>query len=252
MPDTFALTIAFIVIVTVIAAFVKGRSKDKCLRDFAKNLVTLEDTTGKIIWGKLNLESTGLELSYQTAHKDKSGHDETSYILYKNEYPNILALIRYHDELDEQSKKEREKELKKTYHPSFLRKSKRRMRSFFNTVKDSMMEVINLLLGQVKRTAAGGAVMSSQDKYISQIKQELAGSMGTSFEPLLERHIGKIVILELVKGDKRFEYPGVLKDYTAEFIEIMDVNYKIKEDEPPRKADLIVARRYGLIRHLGE
>jgi len=77
-------------------------------------------------------------------------------------------------------------------------------------------------------------------------------SVGTSFEPLLERYIGHKVVLEMIKGDKIFEYCGVLKDYTAEFIEIMDVNYKIKEDQPARTADLVVPRKLGLIRHLAE
>jgi len=60
------------------------------------------------------------------------------------------------------------------------------------------------------------------------------------------------VVLELSKGDKIFEYPGVLKEYTAEFVEVMDVNYRAKEDQPARKSDLVVLRKYGIIRHLGE
>ena len=76
--------------------------------------------------------------------------------------------------------------------------------------------------------------------------------MGASFEPLLERYIGHKVVLELIKGDKIFEYCGVLKEYTAEFAEIMDVDYKMKQDQPARKADLVVPRKLGVIRHLGE
>ena len=68
----------------------------------------------------------------------------------------------------------------------------------------------------------------------------------------MERHIGKKVVLKLIKGAQTFEYPGVLKEYTAEFIEIMDVGYRIKEDQGIRKADLVVPRKYGIIRHLGE
>ncbi len=252
MPDTFAITIVSIIIFTIVGAFIRGRIRDKCLKDFSEDLVTLEETTGKIIWGKLSVENTGLELVYLTKHKDKSGHDETSYILYKHEYPNLQALIRYHDELNEERKKKREEELKRAYHPTALRRFKRRIQNFFKTARDSVMDVMNLLIGQVKRTTPAGAMLTSQDKYISQTKQELMGSVGTSFEPLLERHIGKRVVLELAKGDKIFEYPGVLKDYTAEFIEVMDVGYRIKEDQPTRKADLVIPRKYGLIRHLGE
>jgi hypothetical protein len=252
MPDTFAITIIFIILATFVAAFIKKRSRDKCLKDFSQNLVTLEEIKGKLIWGKLRVENTGLELQYRTKHKDKEGHDETSYLLYKQEYPNIQALIRYHDELSEGNRKEREKELKRTYHPNLLRRFKRKIQNIFKTVRDSVMEVVNLLISQAKRATPAGAMLTSQDKYVSQIKQELMGSAGTSFEPLLERYIGRKVVLELNKGDKILEYPGVLKDYSAEFIEIMDVNYRVKEDQPPRKADLVVLRKYGAIRHLGE
>ncbi len=49
MPDTFAITIVFIILATVVAAFVRRKSRDKCLRDFLHDLVTLEETTGKAI-----------------------------------------------------------------------------------------------------------------------------------------------------------------------------------------------------------
>ncbi|MBA7589667.1 hypothetical protein ES708_31756 [subsurface metagenome] len=252
MPDTFAITIIFIILATVIAAFVRRKSRDKCLKDFLHDLITLEETTGKIIRGKLRVENTGLEFTYPTNYKDENGHKKASYILYKYEYSNIRALIRYHDELNEGAKKDREKELKRTYHPRFLRKLKRKIQNVFKTVKDSVMEVMNMLISQAKKTTPAGAVLTSQDKHVSQIQKELMGSVGTSFEPLLERYIGHRVVLELIKGEKLFKYSGVLKDYTAEFIEIMDIDYTITKDQPVRKADLVVPRKYGVVRHLGE
>ena len=251
MPYT-AITIIFIVLSTVVAAFIRRRSRDKCLKDFSETIVTLEQTTDKIVWGKLNVENTGLEFIYPDRHEDKEGHDETSYILYKYEYPKIAALLRFHDQLSESNKRKREEELNRTYHPGLLRRLKRRIQNAFKTVRDSVMEVVNMLISQAKKATPAGAVLTSQDKYVSQMKQELMGSVGTSFEPLLERYIGHKVVLELAKGDKIFEYCGVLKEYTAEFIEIMDVNYKVKEDEPAKKSDLVVLRKYGVIRHLGE
>jgi len=59
-------------------------------------------------------------------------------------------------------------------------------------------------------------------------------------------------VLEMIRADTVFEYCGVLKEYTVDFIEVMDVDYKAKENEPPRKADLVVPRKYGVIRHLAE
>lgn len=247
-----AITIIFIVMATIVAAFIRRRSRDKCLKDFAKNMVTLEETSGKTIWGKLRVENTGLEFVYSTKHEDRQGHYEASYILYKYEYPNMTVLVRYHDQLSERNKKEREKKLKRTYHPTLLRRLKRKIANIFKTVRDSVMEVINLLISMAKKATPAGAVLTSQDKYVSQMKQELMGSVGTSYEPLLERYIGNRVVLELIRGETVFEYCGVLKEYTADFVEVMDVDYGAKEGEPAKKADLIAPRKYGVIRHLGE
>ncbi len=247
-----AITILFIIFAAGIGVFIRKRSRDKCLRDFEQNRVTLEEKSGKTIWGKLRVENTGLEFVYPEKHKDEEGHDETSYILYKYEYPDIAVVIRFHDELSEQNKRVREKELKRTYHPGQWRRFKRRILNVFRTVRDSVVEIINLLINQAKKATPAGKVLTSQDKYVSQMKQELMASAGTSFEPLLERYIGHKVVLEMIKGDKTFEYCGVLKEYTAEFIEIMDVNYAAKPGQPTRTADLVVPRKYGLVRHLAE
>ena len=66
------------------------------------------------------------------------------------------------------------------------------------------MEDINLLISQAKKTTPAGTLLTSQNKYVSQMKQELMGSASTAFEPLLERYIGQKVILELLKNDKVF------------------------------------------------
>ncbi len=252
MFNAFALTIICVVVVTVVAAFVRGRRKDRCLKDFSASLLTLQDTSGKLIWGRLRVESTGIELVYESPHKDNEGHDETSYIFYKQEYSMLKALIRYHDELDDEARRRREIELDKTYHPSALRRLGRRIRNFLNTFRNSVIEIVNLFVGQMKKTGTGGRVLAGQDKHISQLQQELSPASGTAYEPLLEPHIGKKVVLELIEGDKVVEYSCILKEYTAEFIEVMDTKYRIKEGEPVRKADLIVPRKYGIIRHLGE
>jgi len=246
------ITIIFIVLATVVAAFVRRRSRDKCLRDFEQNMVTLEDTSGKTIWGTLRVENTGLEFVYPERHRDADGHEEASYLLYKFEYPNITAVIRFHDELSEADRQEREAELKRTYHPDLRRRLERKILNVFRTLRDSVMEIINLLIAQVQKASPAAKVLTTQDKYISQMKQKLVGSVGTAFEPLLERYIGHKVVLEMIKGDKVLECCGVLKEYTAEFVEVMDVDYKIKEGQPTRKADVVVPRQLGIIRHLGE
>ncbi|KPK36596.1 MAG: hypothetical protein AMJ65_15995 [Phycisphaerae bacterium SG8_4] len=247
-----AITIIFIVLATAVGVFVRKRSRDKCLRDFENYMVTLEDTSGKTIWGTLRVENTGLEFVYPEKKQDSDGHEEASYILYKFEYPIITAVIRFHDQLSERNKAQRDKELERTYHPGPWRRLKRKTLNVFRTVRDSIVEIVNLVINQAKKASPAGKVLTTQDKYVSQMKLELMGSAGTSFEPLLERYIGHKVVLELIKAEKIFEYCGVLKEYTAEFVEIMDIDYAVKEGEPTRKADLVTPRKLGVIRHLGE
>ena len=67
MPDTFAITIIFIVLSAGIAAFFRGRSRDKCLKDFSSCVVTGEKTSAKTISGRLKVENTGLRKVCQYA-----------------------------------------------------------------------------------------------------------------------------------------------------------------------------------------
>jgi hypothetical protein len=248
MPDTLAITIIFIIVSTFIAAFIRGRCRDKCLKDFSGDTMTLQQTTGRTIEGELRVENTGMELFYQQKQKNAHGHDQASFILYKYEYPTILALLRFHDHLSPESKLQRQRQLEITYHPSSLRKLRRKIMNVFRTVRDSIAEVLNLLITHAKKTAA----LPTDDRYVTQVKGELLNTISTSYEPLLEKYIGYRVVLELISDGKVLEYSGVLKDYTADFIELMDVNYTGAENQPLQKADLIVPRKYGQVRHLGE
>lgn len=91
----FAITVAFIVVSAVVTAFTRGRMRDKCLKDFSDDLVVLEQTSGKLIQGKLIVENTGMELIYTDKKTTEQGHKQASSIFYKYEYSNMQALIRY-------------------------------------------------------------------------------------------------------------------------------------------------------------
>lgn len=251
--DSLTITIIFIILSTVIGAFVKGRMRDKCLLGFKGYLVNIELKDGKVIWGVLQIESTGLELKYKEPYLDKTdNHIETSFILYKSEYSNIHCISRFLDEQDSKNSKKRNRLLKRILSRKGLRSLKRKIRNFFATVRDSVLEVANLLMGKVKQITPMGKVLSGQDKYVSQMQAGVISSLNTSYEPLLEKHLGKKVILKLSKGGNMIEYAGILRGYTAEFLELMDVSYSLSDQKQESKADIIVLRSVGVIRHLGE
>ena len=246
------ITIIFIVLSTFVGAFIKGRKKDKCLKAFRGFIITLEDISGKRIWGRLNIEATGMELTYTQAHDDGDGHIESSYMLYKYEYGNISALIRYHDYLSEENLKRRNAELERAYHPGLLGRTRRKIANIFKTIRDSIMEVSNVLLSQAKKTTGAGALLKTQDKYVSQMKNEMIGSADTAYEPMLEKYIGHRVVAEFLHKDQPVEMTGVLKDYTADFIEMLDVEYWTGKEDERKKADIILPRKRAVIRHLAE
>lgn len=278
MSDTLTIALLFIFISGLVAVIIRKVKKDKCLKDFKKNTVTLVKRNGESIKGKLEVASTGLEFVFSDPLKNESNFNYNSILLYKAEYPKIQLLIRFLDDLSEKVRVDREKELEKTFHPSKLRKFFRKITNFFKTIKDSLLEILNLMSKQVGKNTAVGMVLASQDKYIDKIKDELFATVDNSFEPLLEKYIGYRVILELERDNKKVKFNGILKRYTSEFIELIDVNYinnginnmdnnKSNNNEESgnaavnggygrrkisKKADLIVPRRYGVVRGLAE
>jgi len=253
--DATALTIIFIVLSALVAIFVRRVTRDRCLKDFAGNTITLEKVDGKAIYGKLDVENTGLEFVFSGTGETESpaqGPVKTSYLLYKSEYPTIQTLVRYHDQLSDKNQRRRERELKRTYHPGLGRRCRRKIKNIFKTLRDSVMEIINIVISQAQKAGPAGSVMTSQDKHVTKMKKSLTGSIGASYEPLLERYIGHQVIIEVSRGDRTTEYSGILKEYTANFIEVMDVDYVTQSEQSPQKADLIVPRTRGIVRHLGE
>lgn len=250
--DSFTITLIVIIVSALIGAFRRRRKIDKCLKDFEESPTTVERINGEILAkGILNVENTGLELKYPEEIKGNNGLVETSCLIFKYEYAQIQAVIRYFDELSEKGKIAREKELRRTYKPSFFRRTKRKFQSFLKTIKDSLSEIANTMFSQFKKTSTG-AMFKTNDKYVKQINSDLIESVGSAYEPLLERYIGHKVVFELIKEDKLYKYSGILKEYTTDFIEIIDVDYNIGSETETRSADLVLPQKLAIVRHLGE
>jgi hypothetical protein len=49
--------------------------------------------------------------------------------------------------------------------------------------------------------------------------------VGTTFDPLLERFVGQKIVVELLEGDVSHEHVAVFKNYSADFFELLDVQY---------------------------
>ncbi len=216
-------TIGLVFLVTLVGSYLRSRRKDPCLASFEGFHVTLEGTNNKIVWGKLELESTGLELLYRDDVQDEA-HLETSYILYASEYENIQALYRYADQLTPEGKRKRQIDIERSFHPKLWERSKRSLRAFISTANDSLSEVFGILVGRAKKPA-GRYITEQGETYLNKLGVNLIGHVGGVFDPLLERYIGQKVVVEIQEGDEVHEHVGIFKNYSPDFIEILDVQF---------------------------
>ncbi|MGQ9491826.1 MAG: hypothetical protein ACUVR4_02745 [Anaerolineae bacterium] len=95
--------------------------KDRCLKSWEGFHITIERANGKLIWGVLKLEPTGMELAYRDSVQDEK-HIESSYLLYANEeYGEIQAIYRYPDQLAPKNQLRRSRDIQRAFHPGPLR-----------------------------------------------------------------------------------------------------------------------------------
>ncbi len=230
---------------------INRRTRDRCLKDFDGFFATMIDMTGKRLWGKLIVYSTGLEFRYRAENLDDKGHIETSWILYKQEFPKIRMIIRFHDELTERNKVRRLKSLKKSFHPRFYRKWARGLRNLMVNLKDAFTDITTSVISAVSTTSSTAKVLAGQQSRISRVQGDLAGYAGTHYDPILEKHIGCQVIMEIVNLSNQVEeHPGILREYSADFLEVMGLRYR--DGETIRDCDMIVPRSISYIRHSNE
>lgn len=239
----------FIFLTAGVVAFICGRNKDRCLKDFSGTFVVLELKDGKRFSGILRLETSGIELLFRSGDIGQgSSNRSSSYILYKKEFPLIQKIIRYVDAQGKEEARIRKKHLRSISSSGGSFKVWRRIRNVIGTIRDSFMELATLLLGRTKNSALVGKTVSGQEKYIAQMQNQALTYAGTSYEPIIERYIGRKVIL-VVDGDAGVEeYVCVLKEYSPDLIEVMDVDHADPESGNIVKTDMIVPRSMGAVK----
>ena len=114
LDNVLALTIVLIILTSIINAFIRHRSRDKCLKDFSGFFVTLLLKNGKAIRGKMKLFSSSMELDYQQPEsQEQDGYRRNSYIMMNDELEaDIQAIHRYHWDLTPKTKGSEKKALK--------------------------------------------------------------------------------------------------------------------------------------------
>lgn len=228
---SFIITLVVILAATLIGSYVRSSRRDQALKDFDGFNVTVEKKDNHIMWGEMHVYSTGFELIYRSDVQDDH-HLETSYILYRDEFDEIQAIYRYTRDLNDELRRKRAKEMERAFHPGLWRRSRRSFQNFMSTATDSMGEVLGLVIGRTRRPAKTVITETSQT-YLTGIGKDVIGYVGNNYDPLLERYVGMRVVAEVVEDETVHEHVGVLKEYSADFIELLDVYYPL-----PQKVDI--------------
>lgn len=217
-----ALTITIIVIFvsSLLVGYFKSTLRDRCLKDLEKYKIIVALRNDRGVWGKLHLESTGFLLKYDEPNEN-SDHIETGYIMYRQEYSTVMGFFRVVDDLDEQEIKRR-KYTTLAFKRGWLMKTRTAIRNFFAAVRDAIVDTYSLFLGKISPKSS---VIASNQKYMKAMGQSFVDYVGNSYDPVLDKLIGKKIVFEYSNNGIWKEYVGILKNYTKDFIEILDTTF---------------------------
>ena len=122
MDSIFYITIFFVFGAALVSFIVQRWALDRCLKHFSNFNVSIEEDGKDPTWGELNVYPGGVEILYSEARSDDTGNTETSYIIFEDQMDKVSAIERYHEELDEEDKTRRLKDVNSLKKRGFLKK----------------------------------------------------------------------------------------------------------------------------------
>lgn len=234
-------------VAATIAAIAARRKRDRCLKclNFEKVLVLLSNN--KWLWGRLTVFPKTMELAYETVEPD----GKASYVLYQSEIDEIKKIIQPTPDAGTPEHAAWKKEVEQIAHPSMGRRLKRYLWNAFNTLRDAVSQALSLLMGTLKSKTAMGKIASA-DKKAGEIGNTLISSVPNAYEPVLEKYLGKAVVVEMLEGDQVVEFSGLLQEYSGAYLLLRNVELKpdVNIGRPlPDHFDVVFPRRRALVRH---
>jgi len=257
--SSFAAGLIFLFIAATVTAYVARKIRDRCLKTFQRYQVTVEMKDGTWLHGRLGVERTGMEFTYMPeVPQHMHDPDESSYLLFQNEYPRMYLLLRYHDYLSEKERSSREAEGLRAFQRRLMWRVRRKIRNAFASFKDAFLEALNMVIGRIKGgTGAGASVIGTQQRYVSQAGTSTISYLAeNSFDPLLERLIGKRVIVESLKSPTEIHrFEGKFIEYSGDFLMLLDVQHTsqwscacVDDGVEIRCRNILLARSGGSVR----
>lgn len=231
--DTILLLSIFLVFLTaLIGSFMQRRKRDKVLGELQGFHAVARMQNDERIWGRMEVYPNGLELVYAQPFQNHRGNLAASYIFFRDSLEHLQSLYRFHSELTPENQRRRQKEIQRTHSPGVIRIMLRKTQNFFNTFRDAINESMGMLLTRMKGTSSM-SLFRTQDDRLKKISAEALGAVGNAYDPILERYIGKPVVVEVAKssGEKE-EYAGLLREYSQAWLSIFDCRIREQTQLP--------------------
>lgn len=245
IEQAFGLTILLIFLLALLGVLFKQWHKDKCLKLLHGFHVCYANTAGRVVWGDLKVYSKGIELDFDAPHHSEPEITKTSVLVYETQMADCLAICRDTRGLSAKAKRKREKQIKRSFRPGPIRRTVRWSQNLINTFRDAFNKSLNALIGQMTQSRQDG-VIANQSEEMLEIGDTLLGVAGNAYEPILERHIGQPVILELNNPASppapSVEIPGYLVDYTGKYLAVFNVEHRGFGSEEINIADEKISR----------
>ena len=232
LDEIFFASVILIFALSLAAAVVRRLSKDRCLKLMHDHHVTYLPASGPIIWGDMQVRSHGFEIIFDSPFVNSRELAKTGCLVYEDEAPHALAICRTIHGLTKEELRGREKQIARSVHPGLPRRLRRAMGNLLNVVRDAIINALGLLIGRFAGAGIGAAA-KTQSGRVTEFGGTLLGMVANAYEPLLERHIGKPVILEVLypKGApySSGEFPGYLAEYNQTFIALLSPGHDSEE-----------------------
>ena len=222
MGQVLFFSIGLVFVAALVSSYMQHRRLDRVLRDLVGFHVTLQGRR-EMIWGRFRLYANAIELVFSRDYTNHRGHRLTSYILFSDQISEAQEIFRFHDELTPDNQQRRLIDIEQTQNPNFMRRARRGLRNFLVAFREAISESLGLLVSRAQKMG-GMAMLQGADGQLKKISNnilDVAGSAG--YDPLLERYIFHSVVAEMDKGDGgKVEYAGVLKEYSSNWLGILD------------------------------
>ncbi len=223
LDNILIISILLVFLGALLGGYLQRRKKDRVLKDMHNFHITARRKGSDPVWGRAIIYANAVELVFTRPYTNIHGNKIVSYIMFSDNLSQLLALYRYHDELTPDNQEKRLVEVDKVINRGWGSIALRQSINFINTFRDAINESMGLLMSRMKGASGSSSIIGSQDARLKKIGTQAVGMVGNSWDPVLERYIGRRVVVELSPEDgEREEYAGLLKEYSQSWLSLFD------------------------------